>query len=242
MGEFDSFFDDSPPATAQGAVAVAVADSDDDWFARAADGTPTLDERATAPPEAIGAAALSPDRALARRPPRRRCRNASRNAECGGRPARRPVRLVGVGVLALVLLSLALVTRAPHTRGGERSSSTTTATSSAAVGGARPTGAALAAVARTRRRTVAARRAHQRLARRRGQRAATRPQRTMHRRWRSRPVPPGPMAAAPAVPIAVAPPVAPPAAAPVRRRARRPLRAPDPSFTPGDLPPASEAR
>ena len=69
MGEFDSCFGDPLPAIAHDDVAVA--DGDDDWFARAADGTPSVEERATAPRGAIGAAALSPDRELARRPPDR---------------------------------------------------------------------------------------------------------------------------------------------------------------------------
>jgi hypothetical protein len=231
MGEFDSCFEDALAPTARDVVAVA--DGDDDWFARAADGTPSVEERAMVPREAIGAAALSPDRELARRSPRRRRRRkASRSAARGGRPSRRPVRLVGAGMLAVVVLSLALVARAPHThRGGERASSTTTARSSAAVDAARPVGAAPAAGPRKRRRTAAARRAHQPIPRRRGQRARPRPNSTMHRRRRSRPVAARPMAAAPAPPMAPAP----------ARPAVRPVRAPDPSFTPGDLPLASEA-
>jgi hypothetical protein len=238
MGEFNGFFEDALAPSARDVVGVA--GGDDGWFERAADGTPSVDERATAPREAIGAAALSPDRELARRPPRRRCRNARRNAEYGGRRSRRLGRLASAGVLVVVVLSLALVTRAPHTRGGERASRTTTATGSATVGGARPVGAAPAVRAagpRTRRRTAVARRAHQRIARRPGLRIATRPPRPTPRRRRPRPVAP-PMAATPAPPIAIAR----PAVAPVRRRARRPLRASDPSFTPGDLPRGSGAR
>ena len=54
MGEFDSCFGDPLPAIAHDVVAVA--DGDDDWFARAADGTPSVDECAMVPREAIGAA------------------------------------------------------------------------------------------------------------------------------------------------------------------------------------------
>jgi len=58
MGDLDSFFADALPATTQGA-AVAPADGDDDWFDRAADGTPIVDERATAAREAIGSGAVN---------------------------------------------------------------------------------------------------------------------------------------------------------------------------------------
>ena len=235
MGEFDSCFEDALAPTARDVVAVA--DGDDDWFARAADGTPSVDECAMVPREAIGAATLSLDRELARCPPhRRRRRNASRSAQRPGRPSRRPVRLVSAGTLVVVVLSLAMVARAPHThRSGERASSTTTARSSAAVGAARTVGAAPAAGPRKRRRTAAARRAHQPIPRRRGQPARRRPHPTTHRR-RSRRVAVRAMAAVPGPPMAVARSAAAPA-----RRARRSLPAPDPSFTPGDLPPASEA-
>jgi len=231
-------FDDALPAIAQGAVAAG--DGDDDWFARAADGTPIVDECATAAREAIGAAALSADRQLARRAPRRRRHSASTKSERGGRHLRRPGRLVGVGVLALlVVLSLAVVTGAPQTHeGGERSSRASRATTASILNNKSH------AVVRQRRRIAAARRAHQRARR---QLARARSRRATHRRRRLRPVAPraqrraapaSSMAAAPAPHVAVARPVA----APVRRRARRALRAPDPSFTPGDLPPASEAR
>ena len=238
MGDLDSFFDDAPPAIAQGVVASG--DGDDDWFDRAADGTPAVDEGATVGREAIGAAALSLDRELARRPPRRPGRRhyASTNAERGGRRPRDPRRLVGAGVLALlVVLSLAIVTGAPRTReGGDRSSRASGATAERAL---KDRGDA---VARQRRRMAAARRAERRVARRRLARARSR--RTTDRRRRSRPVARRPMAPAPAPSVAVAPAarvVVRPAAAPVRRVARRALRSPDPSFTPGDLPPASEA-
>jgi hypothetical protein len=237
MGEFDGFFEDALALI----VRDVVADGDDDWFERAADGTPSVDERATASREAIGAAALSPGRELARRVPRRhrRRRNAaSTNAECGGRPPRRPV---GAGaLLVVVLFSLALLTRAPHTRdGAEPSTRAWSATT------ARALGSVGVAVARRRRRTEAVRRANQ-PGRTRRHPARARSQRPIHPRRRSRPVAPRPMTAAPAPPIAVepAPPiaVARPGAPRVRRLARRPLRSPDPSFTPGDLPPAPGAR
>jgi hypothetical protein len=139
-------------------------------------------------------------------------------------------------VLVLVVFSLALVTRAPHTRGGDERSSRAWSVMSAA-----PAVNSDAAGARQRRPATAAWRPHQRVARPRGHPPGTRSQRTVHRRRRSRPIAPRPMAPAPAPPIAAAPalPIVVPqrGAASVRRLASRPLRSPDPSFTPGDLPP-----
>jgi hypothetical protein len=152
------FFDDALPAIAQGAVAAG--DGDDDWFARAADGTPIVGERATAARETIGAAALLLDRELARRAPRRRRRSAGTSAERGGRHPRCPGRLVGAGVLALlVVLSLALVTDAPQSRGGaERSLRASSATTERALNNNG------VAVARRRRHLAAVRRADRRVA------------------------------------------------------------------------------
>lgn len=235
-----SVFDDAPSAIAPGAAG-ATADGDDAWFERAGDGIPAVDEGASAAREAIGAAALSLDRELARRPPRRprRRHSASTSAERGGRRPRDPRRLVGAGVLALLVgLSLAIVTGAPRTReGDDRSARVLSATTAFAL---KDRGDA---VVRRRRRMAAVRRADRRVARR--QLARARSRRMAHRRRRSRPVARRPAAPAPAPSVAVAPAarvvVVRPAAAPVRRVARRPVRSPDPSFTPGDLPPASEA-
>jgi hypothetical protein len=240
MSDFDRCFDNALCTAPHSAVTGT--DADEEWFERAAADALNDDERAPVRQEAIGAASLAPDRQLARRPSRRRPpgRHTNTNAPRHGvHTLRRTGRLLSAGVLLMVVtVTLALLTSHADRPAAENRSAVASASIAAtwaAVAAQSPRAwiatTARDAIARQRQRAVATRRARLHAARRRDQPVGRRSQPKIGRRRRSRPVAPRPMAPAPAPPMAPAP----------ARPAARPVRAPDPPFTPGDLPLASEA-
>jgi hypothetical protein len=218
----------------------ACANSDDDgWFERAGNDALTDDAAAAVSAERIGAAALSPDRELVPRAPRRRTRRRRLQDTPPARRRRYVPRfaLASTGCVLLVLV-IAVVTNRPtidaagsRSRGADaagdgRSPVASTPTTPRAARGPAPLAA------------TAAQRARQHANARRSARAAGRTtrQHQARRRRAARRASSTPTVLTPAAApvIARAPAPAPPPAA--RRRAPQPS---DPVPTPGDLAPSA---
>jgi len=243
--ETDIFFAEpqAPAAGPREQPATALGDGDDDgWFERAASDALAGDGGASPCGEAIGAAALAPDRELVARTTRRhrRPRAAASPVHARRHGGRRGLGRLGAGAAGCVLLvlTLALVTNRPASSSPDarpnRSAGNRAATPPRA-SRSTPTHAPRAPAA-------AAARARSRPVPRRSQRTRARtPKRTVRDRARRRParrVSSPTSRVSPATPPPAAAPRPPPPPAPARPAVRRPRPPATSSFVPGDLPPA----